>query len=352
MIRVTGPRLIRSRHVPLKSATLTGMFNYFGNGATDSSIEEYEAYLRGEEVNEQLLLRYGQIANGTLPIRVGEEVSVLDRTGTVVLSFTKATLMRQFDLMRNYFTDNGDAKEIQLPYSSEEITDAMYPLLKDDDSTVRLTSCFDCVSYLMPTHTDYRLRFSLEGCTLYQLACIGEGLDTRTRSEIVYEFHVPMLGEGILAVASFVKDLAVLEEIVAYPSYLFYLLARADPGGSRAHDLVLRSTFEDHSHFVGGVNMGAIYKFVVKVGTKSKTWEEFVHCLTLLDLRCDLLGNTNSPGYLPYQAVPKSRKELVYLYQDPLRRQLAEFNRPGVTLTSLVKSLGIEMEIDAKASTD
>lgn len=339
MISIQGKRLIRTRRVTLQKAMRTKLLAY-SCGETDCSIEEYEAYTRGEEVNQDLLPRCDDIMIRALPIRIGEEVALLDDSGDVVLSYTKATLIRQFDLVRNYFEDYPEMKEIRLPYSSQEITDSLYPILRDDDSTVRLASCFGCVSYLMPTHSDYRLRFSLEGCTIEQLATVGRELDTRTRTEIVHESRVPMLGEGVLAVTPFVGDGKQLKEIlVDYPSYLLRLLSLHDTYED-VREVILKETFEDESGI--DANVGDVSRLVMTVAMDDRnTWEEFVHCLTLLDLRCDLLGNTNSPGFLPYQAVPMPGDRLLTLCEGRLTLALEHFNRPGITFKTLAISLGV-----------
>lgn len=222
------------------------LYNYFATTTDpreeieirdDTHAEELMAYLRGEPVTKSLLS--SNAAEGWKFVKEGSKFTIFDEDNEEVEhGLTKETLMRRFDLIRNFVEDTKE-DEISLPFSSEVILRSLDPDHEDEPP-------FKCIFYLSPTEETYPLRYNLYDVSIADLELIKSHMSPSTLMSLsrriqsihtsgALSFQVPALDnahEGLLpfiGVLGEAPELPIVEEILAdHPSYLVLLRLAAN----------------------------------------------------------------------------------------------------------------------------
>lgn len=235
------------------------LYNYFATmydpreeitSRNDIDAEELMAYLRGEPVSKSLL---GYNARDWEFVKEGSKFTIFDENGDEVdHNLTKETLMRRFDLIRNYVEDTKE-DEISLPFSSEAILRALDPDHEEEPP-------FNCIFYLSPTEETYPLRYNLHDVSMSDLELIKSHMSPATimslarriqtahiRGEMT--FQVPALDNAhgglfpFLGVLGSAPELPIVQELLAdHPSYLVLLLL-AISEITMAAEVMMKSNF-------------------------------------------------------------------------------------------------------------
>lgn len=291
----TSPELNKEYRFPLMQSYIPKKIKGIIN---DCYMEELEAHLRGEVTASHLVVeaRVATGCNTIAPPCKSERriVSICSVDGVEVIRAATETLSRQFDLMKDYFSTFPDVDSITLPYDQNTIIQALSPLVRAR-LLGRLESCYHCVDYLRPIHSDYYLRLDASTCPDEMLERVCAGVDEGTRRMMARVHRIPDGAEGTLvAVPALIRELAwerLGKLLERYPTHYLRLLYGCGSGDAlgMAREVLLKADFAQETE-IYPIEIPLILDVMTIEGTE----EEKAHLLAIMGIKCDLVGNRNS----------------------------------------------------------
>lgn len=144
---------------PLKlylSSTIAGDYHQleYPEDVSTYSVREYFAHLNGEGADGDAVLEF------TSRLRVESSLTVTPReefiinTKGAILICSRSSLERRYHFIADLLSEFPEVREIDLPFSDQEVSDAVY-------LTGNLSDCLACMKYLNPKKADEY--FQLDG---------------------------------------------------------------------------------------------------------------------------------------------------------------------------------------------
>ena len=291
---------------------------------------EYMAFLNGEGADRVSVVILDHEMSIDRDPPCNELVHILSKEGSLSLH-PLGSLRRRYHFFDDFFSTFSDSRQIELPFTAEEIAGALWL----DKSDTTLADCLECMEYLNPKKADEYFQLTELGdisdeALLELVNCLDEDdiadmIEAREYCMNLEGTYVPLPrgGRDRPALACILEyhrdDERLLRMFPKYPSYLSSTIR----GHALRAKLLLTADFSQSREVLVGSCI-LIDNICLTIGQGAITKDEVVYLLTMLGVKRSVFGNLDKVVVAPYRAELFSQSTLERLNVGSARRKLLE----------------------------